>query len=59
MALNTKSIQGNLFSEIPTSTDPWEVGFILVFAVVCAWLAALYPAARAARMDPVEALRYE
>jgi ABC-type lipoprotein release transport system permease subunit len=48
-----------LFSEIPTRTDPWDVVTTMIVAVVCSWLAALYPALRAARMDPVEALRYE
>jgi lipoprotein-releasing system permease protein len=48
-----------LFSEIPTRTDPSACVFIMIFAIVSAWLASLYPARRAARMDPVEALRYE
>jgi lipoprotein-releasing system permease protein len=48
-----------LFSEIPTQTDPVAILVIVVVAIVCSWLAALYPAFRASRMDPVEALRHE
>lgn len=37
----------------------WLVGSAITFAIVVSLLSGLYPAARAARLDPVQALRYE
>jgi lipoprotein-releasing system permease protein len=47
------------FSEIPTIISPLTVGWIVVGAMMIAVLASVLPAVRAARMQPVEALRYE
>jgi lipoprotein-releasing system permease protein len=38
---------------------PGETSAVVVMALVLSFLATLYPSWRAARLDPVEALRYE
>jgi lipoprotein-releasing system permease protein len=48
-----------LFDTIPNTMNPKEVAVILSCAVVSSVLGALVPAIRAARMNPVEALRWE
>jgi len=47
------------FQEIPTLVEPWTVGWIVIGAMLIAVLASILPALRAARLQPVEALRYE
>ena len=47
------------FSEIPTIVEPFTVMWVAVGAVAIAVLASVLPAIRAARLHPVEALRYE
>jgi len=45
-------------SEIPAEINAGEVGAVVAMAIVLSLLATLYPSWRAARLDPVEALRY-
>lgn len=47
------------FSEIPTVVSPWCVAWVATGAVMIAVMASVLPALRAARLHPVEALRYE
>ncbi|WP_193370559.1 lipoprotein-releasing ABC transporter permease subunit [Pelagibius marinus] len=46
-------------SRLPAVVDVGEVVLIVGLALALSFLAPLYPAWRAARLDPVEALRYE
>lgn len=46
-------------SKLPALVDPNEVFLVVTIALVLTFLASLYPAWRASRLDPVEALRYE
>ncbi len=46
-------------SHLPAKVDPMEVMLVVGMSLGLSFLATLYPAWRAARLDPVEALRYE
>ena len=47
------------FNEIPTIVNPMMVVWVAIGAIAIAVLASVLPALRAARLHPVEALRYE
>jgi len=38
---------------------PWLIGAAIAFSIVVSLLAGLYPASRAAKLDPVQTLKYE
>jgi lipoprotein-releasing system permease protein len=46
-------------SRMPAEMDTGEVAAVVLMALALSFLATLYPSWRAARLDPVEALRYE
>jgi lipoprotein-releasing system permease protein len=46
-------------SQMPAKVDPYDVVSVVLMALTLSFFATLYPSWRAARLDPVEALRYE
>jgi len=58
---NTEVFSPELYflSKLPADLDAGETTAVVVMALALSLLATLYPAWRAARLDPVEALRYE
>jgi lipoprotein-releasing system permease protein len=46
-------------SRLPAKVDSNEVVYVVLMGLALSFLATLYPSWRAARLDPVEALRYE
>jgi len=47
------------FDKIPSTVDPFTATVIVYFAVHAAVLGAVIPAVRAARLNPIDALRFE
>ena len=45
-------------SKLPAKIDFYEVGLVVLFALVLSLLATLYPAWRASRVDPIKVLRH-
>ena len=46
-------------SQLPAKVDNFEVMMVVGISLLLSFLATLYPAYRAAKFDPMEALRYE
>src|SRR5215472_1323494 len=58
---NTELFSPELYflSKLPAEVDFGETGAVVIMALTLSFLATLYPSWRAARLDPVDALRYE
>ena len=58
---NTELFSPELYflSRLPAEVDFGETTAVVIMALTLSFLATLYPSWRAARLDPVEALRYE
>jgi len=58
---NTELFSPELYflSKLPADMDRGETTAVVVMALALSLIATLYPSWRAARLDPVEALRYE
>ena len=59
--LNTDLFNPTLYflSKLPAEIDVRETSAVVIMSLTLSFLATLYPSWRAARLDPVEALRYE
>ncbi|MBN6071154.1 lipoprotein-releasing ABC transporter permease subunit [Aggregatibacter actinomycetemcomitans] len=44
---------------LPTALEPWQILTIIAFSLLLSLLSTTYPAYRAAKVEPAEALRYE
>lgn len=57
----TKLFQADIYylTHLPSKIDMVQVGVIVFMALALSFLAALYPAFRAGKMDPIDILRHE
>jgi lipoprotein-releasing system permease protein len=59
LGVNLFSAEIYFFTRIPAHLQAGDVAAVVLMALALSFLATLYPSWRAARLDPVEGLRYE
>jgi len=59
LGVNLFSAEIYFFTRIPAHIQTADVATVVIMALALSFLATLYPSWRAARLDPVEGLRYE
>ena len=59
LGVNLFSAEIYFFTRIPAHIQTTDVATVVIMALALSFLATLYPSWRAARLDPVEGLRYE
>jgi lipoprotein-releasing system permease protein len=59
LGVNLFSAEIYFFTRIPAHIQAEDVATVVLMALALSFLATLYPSWRAARLDPVEGLRYE
>jgi len=59
--LGTELFQAEIYflAQLPAKVDLFEVLLVVIVALSLTFLASIFPARKAAKLDPVEALRYE